>query len=90
MTCPPGKTIDITFANYGRRVPYSEKCPYPHHSPSLNCYRGSDVIKSMCQGKNSCYLDSGAVWRKVGDPCPGTFKYSEMNYDCIGKILPLK
>ena len=84
VTCDaPGTTIDITYANYGRRS--TEVCqhatlPSSDTGCQLQLENALNIVRGRCQGKQSCQLSaSNAVF---GDTCPGTWKYLEVHYIC--------
>ena len=54
---------------------------------SVNCMapRTLRVIRSRCQGENTCEVPVDS--RIFGDPCPSTRKYVEVHYTCtLGKF----
>ena len=86
--CPSGSSVDVQFANYGRtRGPAI--CPHP--SPVLtrnrNCVslNSLTIVRSECQGRQRCSLraNNGVF----GNPCPATYKYLQVEYNCVS-ILP--
>ncbi|EDO32439.1 predicted protein, partial [Nematostella vectensis] len=82
IQCPASKTIDVSYANYGRTAPGSEACPSASIQ-TTNCVSSSATITAACQGQNSCTLQAkNSVY---GDPCVGTYKYIEIRYNCEGR-----
>ncbi|XP_048577264.1 beta-galactosidase 9-like [Nematostella vectensis] len=80
IQCPASKTIDVSYANYGRTAPGSEACPSASIQ-TTNCVSSSATITAACQGQNSCTLQAkNSVY---GDPCVGTYKYIEIRYNCV-------
>jgi hypothetical protein len=81
IKCPEGETIEITHANYGRTD--GTTCP---HS-SIKTYDCTDpghtaILQGECDGKNLCRVWSrNSFW---GDTCFGTYKYLEVDYNCVG------
>ena len=46
-----------------------------------------DIIENLCQGKQSCVINpDNSVF---GDPCDGTVKYVEIDYDCVAASAPV-
>ncbi|XP_072178337.1 L-rhamnose-binding lectin CSL3-like [Diadema setosum] len=81
LSCPSGQTIIIGDALYGRTTGASV-CP----SSSIrteNCRASSSLfrVKNSCEGRNSCSV--AATNGVFGDPCVGTYKYLEVQYDCV-------
>lgn len=77
ITCPPGTHIDILYALYGRQN--ASTCRYFNVT---NCK--SDMMERVyeyCQGNQTCFMLATNAW--FGDPCYGTEKYLEIEYQCI-------
>ncbi|XP_071954976.1 L-rhamnose-binding lectin ELEL-1-like isoform X2 [Antedon mediterranea] len=75
--------INVLCAEYGRSVPFSTRCRGSASSPSLSCLAQTSISKvnRLCDGKTSCSVyASNSVF---GDPCPGTYKYLEVTYECV-------
>ncbi|CAH1266718.1 EVA1C [Branchiostoma lanceolatum] len=79
--CPAGKRINILFALYGRTS--REYCGGAIYT--TNCYSSNSGarVRSSCQGRSSCSV--AANNGVFGDPCPGTVKYLEVDFSCIGR-----
>ena len=74
--------INIQFASYGRRHG-PNVCPHDATSDQ-QCHEhtSTDIVRAACQGQVACSIAaSNGVF---GDPCPGTYKYLTVNYDCGG------
>ncbi|XP_072178781.1 L-rhamnose-binding lectin CSL3-like [Diadema setosum] len=80
LSCPSGQTIIIGDALYGRTTGASV-CPHSSIRTE-NCRAASSLsrVKSSCEGRNSCSV--AATNGVFGDPCVGTYKYLEVQYDC--------
>lgn len=80
ITCPTG-IIFIEKAIFGRTKDDSV-CP-PSLTTDTNCVstESQAIIKSKCDGKSECSIkvENGKLG---GDPCPGTYKYLEVNFIC--------
>ena len=80
IACLNGGVIKVVDASYGRHDGHT--CPHPSIQ-STNCHAGNSlaVVQSRCDNKASCELhSSNSVF---GDPCFGTFKYLQVQYQCI-------
>ena len=80
IACLNGGVIKIIDASYGRHD--GQTCPHPSIQ-TTNCHAGSSlaVVRISCDDKASCELySSNSVF---GDPCVGTFKYLQVQYQCI-------
>lgn len=79
LYCPRGTYLEIFSANYGRLS--SAICPGPG-SNNVNCESPNalSVVRNSCEGYPSCQLE--AISDVFGDPCPGTYKYLEVNVGC--------
>lgn len=84
LACTGGKTIHITSAMYGRTS--NDVCG---HGATTTCRASSslNIVMSHCEGKPSCSLKTLA--KEFGtDPCPGTKKYLEVDFECLGANPP--
>uniref|UniRef100_A0A3Q0RPR1 SUEL-type lectin domain-containing protein n=1 Tax=Amphilophus citrinellus TaxID=61819 RepID=A0A3Q0RPR1_AMPCI len=81
LQCGEGKVIVVLWAEYGRRD--STTCSYkrpPSQLENIHCSNPTSKVTDSCNGRNSCSIK---VRNSVfGDPCPGTYKYLEVVYDC--------
>ena len=80
-----GQYIKIVSANYGRTdanicngSPY---CKSSQEEFKKKCYSDQfEYFYAKCTGKNMCSaIASNSVF---GDPCVGTFKYLDVQYQC--------
>ena len=56
-------------------------CPSSHiRTTNCKAINATNKMKEKCDGKQSCTI--AAINSVFGDPCVGTFKYMEINYDC--------
>ncbi|XP_033113573.1 adhesion G protein-coupled receptor L2-like isoform X2 [Anneissia japonica] len=72
--------IRVLSALYGRMQPGNVYCP---HSSIVTVGCSTDVliaIASTCNGTKTCTIRASNVY---DDPCPGTFKYMEVEYECL-------
>ena len=85
-SCPSDGRISIIYANYGRTAKDEYICSYGgSHKDVDTCDKHKNQYiqraKELCNGKKSCTLKT----KEFGDPCPGTYKYLEVLFTCIGK-----
>ncbi|XP_071944417.1 uncharacterized protein [Antedon mediterranea] len=79
ITCTNGGNIQVISAHYGRYEPGSVYCPHSS-SPAHSCgYDTSEYASNLCNDMNSCSVRSFSMY---GDPCPGIYKYMEVDYTC--------
>ncbi|KAM5169919.1 adhesion G protein-coupled receptor L1 isoform 2-T2 [Mantella aurantiaca] len=86
LRCPGSDVIMVENANYGRTD--DKICDAdPFQMENVQCYL-PDAFKIMsqrCNNRTQCVViaDSEAF----PDPCPGTYKYLEVQYDCVPYIF---
>nr|XP_014265748.2 rhamnose-binding lectin isoform X1 [Maylandia zebra] len=81
LRCDEGEAIVVYWADYGRRdtTTCSQHRP-THEIQNAHCPNPTTKVADSCNGKSSCIIEaSNSVF---GDPCPGTYKYLEVAYDC--------
>ncbi|XP_076880465.1 adhesion G protein-coupled receptor L2 isoform X5 [Brachyhypopomus gauderio] len=82
LRCPGSDVIMIESANYGRTD--DKICDAdPFQMENINCYL-SDAFKIMsqrCNNRTQCIVITGSD--VFPDPCPGTYKYLEVQYECV-------
>ncbi|KAF2367659.1 D-galactoside/L-rhamnose binding SUEL lectin domain [Trinorchestia longiramus] len=82
MDCEPGHVINLIRANYGR---FSITICNEHGNTewSVNCMsrRSHRVLHDKCSQRQNCSV--AASTRGFGDPCPGTLKYLEAQFQCV-------
>lgn len=86
VTCPTGY-IYVEYANYGRTQPDTVVCPYSkQHKDDITCdsQKGFylNLVRTNCQLQHTCAFTIG----QNGDPCVGTYKYTEVLHYCAGSI----
>ena len=91
VSCSAG-LINIRNANYGRID--NQTCCHGNTvnthgalvcTNNINCYSNqTQFYKSDCDDKTSC-----TITFLPGDPCPGTYKYLDISWECLsnGKLL---
>ncbi|XP_002730587.1 rhamnose-binding lectin-like [Saccoglossus kowalevskii] len=79
------KIIHINTANYGR-TDGASTCPHTHVSDT-DCHSPTSlsVVQTYCEGRSFCSVPlEGATFGP--DPCHGTYKYLEVDYECVTPI----
>uniref|UniRef100_A0A3B4AVZ2 SUEL-type lectin domain-containing protein n=1 Tax=Periophthalmus magnuspinnatus TaxID=409849 RepID=A0A3B4AVZ2_9GOBI len=82
LRCPGTDVIMIESANYGRtddKICDSD----PAQMENTRCYL-PDAYKIMslrCNNRTQCAVVAGPD--VFPDPCPGTYKYLEVQYECV-------
>lgn len=80
ITCPTG-IIFIEKAIYGRTK--NDSVCMHQHIKDTNCTSttSEEIIKRKCDGESECIINVNN--KELGeDPCPGTYKYLEVNFIC--------
>ncbi|XP_067138973.1 latrophilin Cirl-like isoform X3 [Centruroides vittatus] len=82
ISCDEGHLIHLIRANYGR---FSISICNEHGSLdwSVDCtsHRSYYVVYERCSLMSSCTI--AVTSETFGDPCPGTYKYLEVQYRCM-------
>ncbi|XP_054615709.1 adhesion G protein-coupled receptor L1 isoform X6 [Dunckerocampus dactyliophorus] len=82
LRCPGSDVIMIETANYGRTD--DKICDAdPFQMENVQCYL-PDAVKIMsqrCNNRTQCVVVAGSD--VFPDPCPGTYKYLEIQYECV-------
>uniref|UniRef100_A0A3Q0RJF1 SUEL-type lectin domain-containing protein n=1 Tax=Amphilophus citrinellus TaxID=61819 RepID=A0A3Q0RJF1_AMPCI len=81
-----GQVITIHWAYFGRRD--TTTCSYQRPDTEIqnvHCLNPTPKVSDSCNGKSSCAIEASCS--VFGDPCPGTYKYLEVAYDCQCKCL---
>lgn len=85
LSCDDPYHINLIRANFGR-FSISTCNTQGNLEWSVNCASPGSFanIKQNCNHKNRCLLPASSAF--FGDPCPGTYKYLEVHYECVPKI----
>ncbi|XP_034027366.1 L-rhamnose-binding lectin SML-like [Thalassophryne amazonica] len=86
LSCESG-VISVVTALYGRedRQTCSEDRPAEQLTNTQCSLTGVvDFIKNRCNGKKMCDIGMGEI--QTSDPCVGTYKYLQTNYNCLAAI----
>uniref|UniRef100_A0A674F365 Adhesion G protein-coupled receptor L2 n=1 Tax=Salmo trutta TaxID=8032 RepID=A0A674F365_SALTR len=82
LRCPGADVIMIETANYGRTD--DKICDAdPFQMENINCYLPDayKIISQRCNNRTQCVVVTGSD--VFPDPCPGTYKYLEVQYECV-------
>uniref|UniRef100_A0A8C0B147 Adhesion G protein-coupled receptor L1 n=1 Tax=Buteo japonicus TaxID=224669 RepID=A0A8C0B147_9AVES len=86
LRCPGRDVVMVENANYGRTD--DKICDAdPFQMENVQCYL-PDAFKIMaqrCNNRTQCVVVAGSD--AFPDPCPGTYKYLEVQYDCVPYIF---
>ncbi|XP_053204048.1 uncharacterized protein LOC128388644 [Panonychus citri] len=85
LSCGDPYIINLIRANFGR-FSISTCNSQGNLEWSVNCKSPESFanIQLNCNRKNSCLLPASSSF--FGDPCPGTYKYLEVHYECVPKF----
>ncbi|XP_062850501.1 adhesion G protein-coupled receptor L2-like isoform X1 [Trichomycterus rosablanca] len=86
LRCPGSDVIMIETANYGRTD--DKICDAdPFQMENIKCYLPDayKIISQRCNNRTQCVVITGSD--VFPDPCPGTYKYLEVQYECVPYIF---
>uniref|UniRef100_A0A7N8YGB4 Adhesion G protein-coupled receptor L2a n=1 Tax=Mastacembelus armatus TaxID=205130 RepID=A0A7N8YGB4_9TELE len=86
LRCPGSDVIMIESANYGRTD--DKICDAdPFQMENINCYLPDayKIMSQRCNNRTQCIVITGSD--VFPDPCPGTYKYLEIQYECVPYIF---
>uniref|UniRef100_A0A674PRH8 Adhesion G protein-coupled receptor L2 n=1 Tax=Takifugu rubripes TaxID=31033 RepID=A0A674PRH8_TAKRU len=86
LRCPGSDVIMIESANYGRTD--DKICDAdPFQMENINCYLPDayKIMSQRCNNRTQCIVITGSD--VFPDPCPGTYKYLEVQYECVPYIF---
>ncbi|XP_078790131.1 adhesion G protein-coupled receptor L2b.1 isoform X3 [Oryzias latipes] len=86
LRCPGSDVIMIETANYGRTD--DKICDAdPFQMENVNCYLPDayKITSQRCNNRTQCVVVTGSD--VFPDPCPGTYKYLEVQYECVPYIF---
>uniref|UniRef100_A0A8C4R220 SUEL-type lectin domain-containing protein n=1 Tax=Eptatretus burgeri TaxID=7764 RepID=A0A8C4R220_EPTBU len=82
LRCPGSDVILIESANYGRTD--NHICDSdPSKMENVHCYLPETfkIMSQRCNNRTQCVVVAGDEVFK--DPCPGTYKFLEVQYECV-------
>ena len=67
-----------------------QNTPSTHQRDNYECESAKSLeqVNNLCDDKESCKVSASN--RIFGDPCPGTYKYLEVNYQCFDYTTALR
>ena len=79
ISCAKGEKLYIKGASYGRQS--RDICPSPQMR-DIHCRSktSEEKVEELCDGQGKCTLHASN--NVFGNPCPGTFKYLKVTYNC--------
>ncbi|XP_035276222.1 adhesion G protein-coupled receptor L2-like isoform X4 [Anguilla anguilla] len=86
LRCPGSDVIMVETANYGRTD--DKICDAdPFQMENVNCYLPDayKIMSQRCNNRTQCVVITGSD--VFPDPCPGTYKYLEVQYECVPYIF---
>ncbi|KAM6948933.1 adhesion G protein-coupled receptor L2b.1 [Aplochiton taeniatus] len=86
LRCPGSDVIMIETANYGRTD--DKICDAdPFQMENTKCYLPDayKIVSQRCNNRTQCVVVTGSD--VFPDPCPGTYKYLEVQYECVPYIF---
>ncbi|XP_036410875.1 adhesion G protein-coupled receptor L2-like isoform X4 [Megalops cyprinoides] len=86
LRCPGSDVIMVETANYGRTD--DKICDAdPFQMENINCYLPDayKIMSQRCNNRTQCIVITGSD--VFPDPCPGTYKYLEVQYECVPYIF---
>uniref|UniRef100_UPI00358F344C adhesion G protein-coupled receptor L2-like isoform X3 n=1 Tax=Myxine glutinosa TaxID=7769 RepID=UPI00358F344C len=89
LRCPGSDVILIESANYGRTD--NHICDSdPSKMENVHCYLPETfkIMSQRCNNRTQCVVVAGDEVFK--DPCPGTYKFLEVQYECVPYSLGTK
>ncbi|XP_002157192.2 uncharacterized protein LOC100205717 isoform X1 [Hydra vulgaris] len=80
IDCNGKGTVEVVYANYGRTL--AGVCPGVNdiNTKCINPEKSIDIVQNTCSAKSSCIIKASNT--VFGDPCVGTYKYLEVQYNC--------
>ncbi|XP_063997967.1 LOW QUALITY PROTEIN: adhesion G protein-coupled receptor L1 [Pogoniulus pusillus] len=85
LRCPGSDVVLVENANYGRTD--DKICDAdPFQMENVQCYlpQAFRIMAQRCNNRTQCVVVAGSD--AFPDPCPGTYKYLEVQYDCVPYI----
>ncbi|UYV75235.1 hypothetical protein LAZ67_12003045 [Cordylochernes scorpioides] len=82
FSCPGGQLIHVVRSNYGRfSIGTCNDNGTTGWSVDCTSHRSYYVVFQRCNTRSTCDIDASSD--VFGDPCPGTYKYLEVQYQCL-------
>ncbi|XP_028276143.1 adhesion G protein-coupled receptor L1-like [Parambassis ranga] len=86
LLCPGSHVVMVETANYGRTD--DKICDAdPFQMENTQCYLPDTlkIVSQRCNNRTQCVVVAGVD--VFPDPCPGTYKYLDIQYECVPYIF---
>ncbi|XP_041417238.1 adhesion G protein-coupled receptor L2 isoform X23 [Xenopus laevis] len=82
LRCPGSDVIMIESANYGRTDDkICDADPFQMENTDCHLPDAYKIMSQRCNNRTQCIVVTGSD--VFPDPCPGTYKYLEVQYECV-------
>ncbi|XP_040216550.1 adhesion G protein-coupled receptor L2 isoform X18 [Rana temporaria] len=82
LRCPGSDVIMIESANYGRTDDkICDADPFQMENTDCHLPDAYKIMSQRCNNRTQCVVITGS--EVFPDPCPGTYKYLEVQYECV-------
>ncbi|KAM4720955.1 adhesion G protein-coupled receptor L2 isoform 11-T11 [Rhinophrynus dorsalis] len=82
LRCPGSDVIMIESANYGRTDDkICDADPFQMENTDCHLPDAYKIMSQRCNNRTQCVVVTGSD--VFPDPCPGTYKYLEVQYECV-------
>ncbi|XP_040216551.1 adhesion G protein-coupled receptor L2 isoform X19 [Rana temporaria] len=86
LRCPGSDVIMIESANYGRTDDkICDADPFQMENTDCHLPDAYKIMSQRCNNRTQCVVITGS--EVFPDPCPGTYKYLEVQYECVPYIF---
>ncbi|XP_072275651.1 adhesion G protein-coupled receptor L2 isoform X17 [Pyxicephalus adspersus] len=86
LRCPGSDVIMIESANYGRTDDkICDADPFQMENTDCHLPDAYKIMSQRCNNRTQCVVITGSD--VFPDPCPGTYKYLEVQYECVPYIF---
>ncbi|KAM5148331.1 adhesion G protein-coupled receptor L2 isoform 3-T3 [Mantella aurantiaca] len=86
LRCPGSDVIMIESANYGRTDDkICDADPFQMENTDCHLPDAYKIMSQRCNNRTQCVVVTGSD--VFPDPCPGTYKYLEVQYECVPFIF---
>ncbi|KAE8609435.1 hypothetical protein XENTR_v10011810 [Xenopus tropicalis] len=86
LRCPGSDVIMIESANYGRTDDkICDADPFQMENTDCHLPDAYKIMSQRCNNRTQCVVVTGSD--VFPDPCPGTYKYLEVQYECVPYIF---
>ncbi|OCT84750.1 adhesion G protein-coupled receptor L2 isoform X29 [Xenopus laevis] len=86
LRCPGSDVIMVESANYGRTDDkICDADPFQMENTDCHLPDAYKIMSQRCNNRTQCVVVTGSD--VFPDPCPGTYKYLEVQYECVPYIF---